>query len=129
MVYTKFTPDTPVITDTGAEVIDDTRNNLMALRDAIVGGALADWWMTPSGGTAEEPAQIIYEKGRTGDREAVRLTITWGTTGGEDGSPTTIVYAYAPDYPTLTANPGWDTIGTADMTYDIDGNLTDIQWS
>jgi hypothetical protein len=60
MVYTKFTPDTPIITDTGAEVIDDTRNNLMALRDAIVAGALVDWWMTPSGGTAEEPAQIIY---------------------------------------------------------------------
>jgi hypothetical protein len=83
--------------------------------------------MTPSGGTAEEPAQIIYEKSRTGDREAVRLTVTWGTTGGEDGSPTTIVYAYAPDYPTLAG--GWDTIGTATMTYDANGNMTDLQWS
>jgi hypothetical protein len=99
----------------------------MALRDAIVAGALVDWWMTPSGGTAEEPAQIIYEKSRTGDREAVRLTVTWGTTGGEDGSPTTIVYAYAPDYPTLAG--GWDTIGTATMTYDANGNMTDLQWS
>jgi hypothetical protein len=76
MVYTKFTPDTPIITDTGAEVIDDTRNNLMALRDAIVAGALVDWWMTPSGGTAEEPAQIIYGARpvvRTGRRQQLSM--------------------------------------------------------
>lgn len=127
MVYTKFTPDKPVITDNGATVIDNTRNNLMALRDGIVAGALADWWFTPSGGTAAEPAIIYYEKTRTGTRECVRLTITWGTTGGEDGSPTTIVYAYAPDWNGATGT--FDTIGTATISYDANGNMTDLQWS
>jgi hypothetical protein len=42
MVYTKFTPDTPIITDTGAEVIDDTRNNLMAHRGWCARGLVDD---------------------------------------------------------------------------------------
>ena len=134
MVYTKFTPDKPNIADNGATVIDNTRQNLMALRDAIVSGALVDWWMTPSGGTAAEPTQIIYEKTRTGNREAVRLTITWGTSGGAEGSPTTIVYAYASDWNGTSTTLGWNTIGTATMTYDNTagptfGALTDLQWS
>lgn len=120
MVYVKFTPDTPVITDTGAEVIDDTRQNLMALRDAVVAGAMVDWNMAASGGTAAEPTQILYSKGT----ERVRLTITWGTTGGEDGNPVTVVYAYS-------ANSGgaYDTIGTWSGTYDANGNLTAETWS
>jgi len=120
MVYVKFTPDKPDIADTGAEVIDDSRNNLMALRDAIVGGALVDWAMAATGGTAAEPTQILYSKGT----ERVRLTITWGTTGGEDGNPTDVVYAYS-------ANSGglYDTIGTWSGTYDGSGNLTAESWA
>ena len=120
MVYTKFTPDTPIISDTGAEVIDDTRFNLMALRDAIVAGALVDWAMAASGGTAEEPTQILYSKGT----ERIRLTITWGTTGGEDGNPTQVVYAYDE-----ASGASYDTIGTWTGTYDGSGNLTAEAWS
>jgi len=123
MVYIKFTPDTPVITDTGAEVVDDTRYNLMALRDSIVAGALVDWNMAASGGTAEEPTQLLYTK----SPEGVRATITWGTTGGEDGNPKTIVYAY-----NANQNPGpgtWETIGTLTYTYDGSGNVTSTAWS
>lgn len=120
MVYVKYTPDTPVIADTGAEVVDDTRNNLMALRDAIVAGALVDWAMAATGGTAAEPTQILYSKGT----ERVRLQVTWGTTGGEDGNPTQVIYSYDGD-----AGASYDTIGTWTGTYDVNGNLTAEAWS
>lgn len=122
MAYTKFTSDTPVIADTGGEVIDDTRNNLMALRDAIVAGTLVDWNLdiTIGGGSAEEPDELIYKK----STEWIRLQITWGTTGGEDGQPTVIIYAYSAD-----SGGVYDTIGTATMTYDSNGNMTDLTWS
>lgn len=122
MAYTKFLSDTPDITDTGAKVIDDTRQNLMATRDAIVAGALVDWDLTVTvgGGSAEEPDEIIYKNGV----EWLRLDITWGTTGGEDGQPTVIVYAYS-------ANSGglYDTIGTWTGTYNGNGTLTAGVWS
>ena len=123
MVYTKFTPDKPVIADTGAEVIDYTRDNLMALRDAIVAGALVNWDMAASGGTAAEPAQLLYSN--NSNTEAIKLLITWGTTGGEDGNPTSIVYRYSSDdFSTVD-----DIIGTWGGTYDANGNLTAETWT
>ena len=120
MVYTKFVPDKPDIADTGAEVVDDTRQNLMALRDAIVGGALVDWDMAATGGTAAEPAEILYSKGT----ERIRLTITWGTTGGEDGNPTDVLYEYSSN-----SGGAYDSIGTWSGTYDANGNLTAESWA
>lgn len=127
MVYTKFNNGKPDIADNGATVIDNTRDNLEALRDAIVAGALVDWNMdiTIGTGSAAEPDEIIYKNGT----QWIRLDITWGTSGGADGSPTVIVYDYS-------ANSGvlYETIGTATMTYDNTagptfGALTDITWS
>lgn len=127
MVYTKFNNGKPDIADNGATVIDNTRDNLEALRDAIVAGALVDWNMdiNVGAGSAAEPDEIIYKNGT----QWIRLDITWGTSGGADGSPTVIVYDYS-------ANSGvlYETIGTATMTYDNTagptfGALTDITWS
>lgn len=122
MVYIPFVSDKPDIVDTGAAVVDDSRQNLMALRDALVAGALVDWdlTITVGGGSNAEPDEIIYKKGT----EWLRLDITWGTTGGNDGNPTVIVYAYS-------ANTGvaYDTIGTLTHTYDGSGNLTATVWS
>lgn len=127
MVYTKFNNGKPDIADNGATVIDNTRDNLEALRDAIVAGALVDWNMDINigAGTAAEPDEIIYKNGV----QWIRLDITWGTSGGADGSPTVIVYAYS-----ANSGVGYDTIGTATMTYDNTagptfGALTDITWS
>lgn len=123
MVYVPFVSDKPDIVDTGAIVINNTRENLMALRDAVVAGVLADWDMAATGGTAEEPTQILYSK--NDNTEAIRLTITWGTTGGEDGNPKTIVYAYSTD----DFGASNEAIGTWTGTYDSSGNLTAETWS
>ena len=112
MVYVPFTPDTPIIADNGDIVINNTRENLMALRDAVVAGALKDWDMSKTG--TAEPTEILYSKGT----ERVRLTITWAS-----GNPTVVLYEYS-------ANSGglYDTIGTLTLAY-TSGDLVTETWS
>lgn len=123
MAYTSFVDNKPDITDAGQDVIDDTRENIMALRDAIASGRLEDWDMTTSGGTAEEPGVLQWRDGQGSGTDRVRATITWGTSGGADGNPTVIVYAFSINGST------WDTIGTLTITYDANGNVTASAWS
>ena len=126
MVYVQFVSDKPVIADDGDVVINNTRENLMALRDSIVAGALKGWDMSlvTGGGTDEEPDEIWYSNNT--NTEAIRLSPTWGTTGGEDGNATVILYEYtADDTPTIT----WETIGTLTNTYNANGTLTASAWS
>lgn len=120
MPYTPFVPDKPVITDLGGAVLDFTRENLMALRDAIVMGVLAGWALSTSGGTAKEPGVLLYSKGV----ERIRATVTWGTTGGSDGGPTSILWEYSAD-----SGVGYVTIGTQTTTFDTAGNVTASSWS
>ena len=126
MVYTEFTADKPVITDTGAQVVDFSRTNLMALRDAIVCGTIVGWNMSQvvGGGSTDEPDEIWYSN--DANTEAIRLDITWGTTGGEDGNPTVVDYYYtADDTPTIT----WEKIGRQTLSYNSNGTLTSTTWS
>jgi hypothetical protein len=123
MVYVPFVSDKPVIADDGDVVINNTRENLMALRDAVVAGALVDWDMSISGGTDEEPTNILYSN--NGNTEAIKLIITWGTSGGEDGNPTVIVYHYS----TNDFGGSDETIGTWTGTYNSNGTLTAAVWS
>lgn len=122
MAYTLFAKDKPVIADTGAQVVDATRNNLMALRDAIVSGTLQGWTIavTAGTGTAEQPQTIVYSNGV----ERVRLTTTWGSSGGALGNPQVVVFAYSGN-----SGGAYDTIGTATYSYDASGNMTGIAWS
>jgi len=120
MVYTSFTEGKPDIVDTGGDVIDTTRENLMALRDAIVMGMLVSWDLSASGGTAKEPTTLLYSKGT----ERIRATVTWGTSGGSDGGPTSILWEYSAD-----SGSTYDVIGTLSATFDVDGNVTASSWS
>jgi len=115
MTYTAFADDKPVASDSGLTVVDDTRNNLMAMRDAVVMGAMSGWNYAPSGGTAEEPATLTYSKGT----ERLRATLTWS-----GGNVTQAVWAYS-------SNSGstFDTIGTESITYDSGSNVTAVSWS
>jgi len=112
MAYVPFVEDTPVIADDGDVVIDNTRENLMALRDAVVAGALVGWDMSKTGGA--EPSEILYSKGD----ERLRLAITWAS-----GNPTVIVYSYDGD-----AGASYDTIGTLTLAYSS-GELITETWS
>jgi hypothetical protein len=120
MAYTSFAEDKPVINENGDVVINYTRTNLMALRDAIVMGALKSWNLSVSGGTVSEPAIIYW----TRSTEKIRATITWGTSGGSDGQPSVVVYAYSSN-----SGSSWDTIGTLTFSYESGGSMTSSVWS
>ena len=125
MVYVPFVSDKPVIADDGDVVINNTRENLMALRDACVAGALVGWDMSQvvGGGDTDEPDEIWFSN--NSNTEALKLEITWGTTGGEDGNPTIIVYSYSTD----DFGASDEAIGTLTNTYNSNGTLTAAVWS
>jgi len=115
MTYTAFADDKPTVDTNGLQVVDDTRNNLMAMRDAVVMGAMSGWAYAPSGGTAEEPATLTYSKGT----ERLRATLTWS-----GGNVTQAVWAYSDN-----SGSTFDTIGTESITYDSGSNVTAVSWS
>ena len=107
-------------TQNGTQVLQSVRDNQRALRDMIVSGFAAGWAMTPSGGTADQRAQVIKSNGT----ERLRAALTWGTTGGEANNVTQAVYAYSSN-----SGGSYDTIGTLSITYDTSGYVTGTTWS
>lgn len=120
MAYTKYENNTPIISDDGLEVVDDTRHNLEALRDNIISGVMPDWNLDDVGSPADEPHELIWKNGVLW----LRAQITWGSSGGTDGNPVTIVYGFSGD-----SGGGYDTIGTLTMTYNTGGNMTGSSWT
>lgn len=106
-----------------AEMGGSMRTNGDALRDAVVAGFMPGWNFAASGGSAEEPAALTYSKGT----ERIRASLTWGTTGGEDGNVTVMLLEYSSDsgssYVDLTA------LSTLTVSYDSSGNVTAATWS
>ena len=107
-------------TQNGTQVLQSVRDNQRALRDMIVSGFAAGWAMTPSGGAAGQPAQIL----RSAGTESLRAALTWGTTGGGAGNVTQAVYAYSSN-----SGGSYDTVGTLSITYDTSGYVTGTTWS
>ena len=88
------------------------------IEDVLCGAPF--WDFTPAGGTAEQPATVTYSRSTS----RFRGSITWGTSGGEDGNPTTIVWAFSGDSGTT-----YNTIATQAFTYDASANVTGMSWS
>lgn len=121
MPYTLFDPSKPdAAVDNGTAFGSNTRNNLLAMRDAVALGVMPGFNFSVAGGTASQPATMFFTKGT----EILRATLTWGTVGGAAGNVTVAVYAYS-------ANGGatYSTIGTETLTYSASANLTSTTWS
>jgi hypothetical protein len=122
MAYPRFTENKPVISpDTGGQVIQYTRENLHALRDAIVGGALYGWAMQASMlvGGEDQPSNLTWSK----DVYRISCAITWGTSGNEQYQPKYLDY-------TWSGNSGatWDEIGRLTLTFTTGGNVVSSVW-
>src|SRR6266511_1499841 len=115
MAYTQFDATKPDgATQAGSAFSTSTNANDKALRDAILSGAMHGFVFSVSGGTAAEPATLFWKNGTTW----LRATITWGTTGGEDGQMKTIVWDLSINSGTdYTTAPG-GAIDTQTLTYD-----------
>ena len=125
MAYIDFVDNKPVISDDGDDVINDTRQNLMAVRDGVVMGKFLDWNMTVTvgGGSAEEPDSIEWRDGQGSGTDRLRATITWGSAGGADGNPTVILWEFSVN------GSVYDTLGTETITYDANSNITGKTWA
>lgn len=130
MAYDPFRSTVPTTagspTPSRQATIDDARKNMMALRDILVAGGLVQGFdYSVSGGTAEEPANLFYKKGT----EWIKLVLTWGTTGGEDGNVTKMALYYSSNSGGVYENMA-DDAGefVLTLTYDSNGNCTSTSW-
>lgn len=130
MAYNPFKPTSPTTagspTPTRQSTIDDTRINLMALRDLLVAlGAVQGFDYTPSGGTAAQPASLLFKKGV----EWIKADLTWGTTGGEEGAVLKTAYYYSSNSGGVYY-PMADEAGEYVITYayDASGYCTGYTW-
>lgn len=117
MAYNRFNRSKPVITDTRQVNWDNTRFNFDAIGDALVLGVMDGFVYSQSGGTAEEPGVQLWTNGSI----QVRATNTWGSTGGNVGNRTSILWELSTD-----SGSTWSTIGAGaeTRTYDASGNMT-----
>jgi len=70
--------------------------------------------------TADQPENALRTKGT----EMLLAAITWGTSGGADGNPVQITYAWSND-----SGASWSSIGTVSIAYDARGNPSTTTWS
>lgn len=121
MAYVPFDPAVP---DPATEDIvvlgDSVRANQEALRDMVTMGVPTGWAEAVSGGTDDEPQYVTYSSGVL----RLRQTITWGTSGGSDGEPVTVLWQFSDD-----SGTSWATIGTRTYTYTTGGDPTGSTWS
>lgn len=122
MTYVHFDPAAPASDHDALEDIDAIRNNLLALRDAALMGGLAGWETEVVEGTgSEDQPQYIYLKNGS---IWLRMTFTWGSSGGGAGNPTSIAH-----HKSENAGTDWDAVGTQSFTYSEGGYLTSSSWA
>jgi len=126
-IWNYFRKAKPVTSDTRQQSIDFIKNNGVAIWAMLGGSGLGPGWnFAKAGGTASQPATITYTYDTT---IKVRVTLTWGTTGGEDGNITKAVYEFSDD-----TGATWDALDDEDgnyvktVAYDADGNVTTTTW-
>lgn len=111
MAYTPFVTTTPTTSgQTRQQIVDSSRNNLLALRDAIVAGRVAGWNLSVSGGSAEEPSIRLWSSGT----DRIRATHTYAA-----GFITQIVWEYSSN-----SGGAYDAICTETVVYDGNSNQT-----
>lgn len=119
MAYTLFDPASPdPTTDDGQTAFNKARTNQVALRDALIAG-MPGWQRAAALGNGPDnwrPQYWIFSKGI----ERIRLTCTYGSSGGSAGRITQIVADYSSDNGS-TYN---DNIGTWAGTWGSDGHLS-----
>lgn len=135
MAYTALNASKPVVSDTRQTSVDFMRTNLAALRDAIIAtGVVQGFNYRVTGGTAEQPGVLWFKRAT----EVVKVVLTWGSTGGENGNVTKAAFYYASNeshvsFPTST-NGTYDPMSDGSgyyvcvIAYDSNANPTTTTW-
>ncbi len=93
----------------------------------VVEGAV-DWTFAPyaSNNTIDTtgfPAYLKYTKTANSITEYVKCALTWGVSGGAENNVTIAAYSYS-----LT-DSNYQLIKTQTITYDNNGNVSNVSWS
>ena len=126
--YAEYQETKPTAADAGTAVADNTRTNLLALRDAAVsGGGPVGWNINTITYTSGKITQIIYSKGT----ERIKIDFTYVVGGAADGNVQDETYRYSSDSGTSYVLMIATGFSNAKRTYSYDGsgNLTGATWS
>jgi hypothetical protein len=140
MTYTAYDGTKPdPATQAGTAFGTSTRANMKVLRDYVAAMGMVPGWKyyaVVGTGSAEAPQYMYYRKGSSG--EVIRITPTWGSSGGEAGNATKMNFAYASNeshasFPTTTNGTYEGMVDDAGyyvmtLTYDSNGNCTATTW-
>lgn len=136
MAYTPFENSTPdPSTENGTTAFDSTRENLLAMRDALIAFGNFPGWdcaaQNSNGSTPPtdptQPYQFVWSRGT----ERIKMVCTWGTTGGEDDNLTDAVFSYSSNSGSsydLIADTDYP-LGKVSLTYDANANYLSHSWS
>ena len=102
------------------EVYNGTHWGAILAHNMIYTGVRDGWNFSKSGGTDEQPAELLYSKGT----ERLKCSLTWGTVGGADGNVTQTIYSYSNN-----SGSTYSTLKTVNLTYDSIGNVVSSTWS
>lgn len=135
MAYEPFDPALPdPSTENGTQAFDSTRENLLAVRDAIIANGFFPGWdaeLQDSDGSPstdpEQPDQVVFSKGA----ERIKISITWGTVGGATDNPEVILAEYSANSGTLYEPMGavGYPLGTMTISYNASGSYLSHAWS
>lgn len=137
MAYTDYVATTPdPTTQTPGQAFTSDRANLLALRDALIGGTgFMPGWSCVAQNTAgtsppttpAAPDQLLFSKGT----ERLKCALTWATDGNGDRSKVTrIVVSYSANSGTLyDVIKGGSTNGYFNITYDANDNFLSSAWA
>lgn len=131
MAYLDYVPTTPdPTTQTPGQAFTSDRNNQLALRDALIGGAgyMPGWscYAENTNGSrppspADMPPQLLFSKGT----ERLKCVLTW--TGS---NVTRIVVSYSANSGTsYDVIKGGTTNGFLNLTYDASDNFLSATWT
>lgn len=95
--------------------------NDKALLDAVIFGQMPGWVFSVSGGTASEPAQMHWRNAAL--NVWFRASITWGTTGGNNGQMTAITWEKSINGGVDWTSGTGGSYGSEVLSYDASGNL------
>jgi len=120
VAYVQFDQAQPDGTQSGALTLERIRENQAAIRDMVLSGMAPGWGFATGGGTPDQPATVTYSKGV----ERLRLSFTWGVSGGSDGNVTQVIVDYSSNSGSL-----YSAMGTFVLTYNSDGSVNSGVWS
>lgn len=115
MAYGSFDDTKPAGADIGTAVPGEVLQNCNSLRDMVAMGQAHGMAMTVAGGTAEEPAQLLFKKGSGAGAHWLYANITWSS-----GRITAISWDKS-----TNGGSTWDTAFLSQtFSYDGNGNIT-----